>query len=116
MDNLKKYYTNKNVLITGGASFIGSHLAEYLVTFGSKIKIIDNLSSGKEKNLSTIIDDIEFIEDDVRNEDTINKHTKNIDYVFNLAAMHGGRGYIETHPVESVNNMVLDHIVFSHHD
>lgn len=113
MDNLKKFYKKKNVLITGGASFIGSHLAEYLVTFGSKIKVIDNLSSGKEKNLSTIIDDIEFIEDDVRNEDTINKHTKNIDYVFNLAAMHGGRGYIETHPVESVNNMVLDHIVFS---
>ena len=49
MDNLKKYYKNKNVLITGGASFIGSHLAEYLVTFGSKIKVIDNLSSEKKK-------------------------------------------------------------------
>lgn len=110
---LKNYYRNKNILITGGASFIGSHLTELLLSLGANIKIIDDLSSGSETNLRNVVNEINFITGDVRDEDIIEKELKNIELVFNLAAMHGGRGYIETHPVESLNNIVLDHVLFS---
>jgi nucleoside-diphosphate-sugar epimerase len=107
-----KFYKNKNVLITGGASFIGSHLTELILQSGSNVRIIDDLSSGKKENLSSVINEINFYEGDVRNTDTLFPLLKNIDVVFNLAAMHGGRGYIETHPVECLNNMLLDHTLF----
>ena len=111
--NIQKYYLGKNVVITGGASFIGSHLAELLLSLDANVKIIDDLSSGNKNNISEIKNDLNFIEGDVRDESLVESEFKNTDVVFNLAAMHGGRGYIETHPVESVNNMVLDHVVFS---
>jgi nucleoside-diphosphate-sugar epimerase len=111
MDELK-YYKNTSVLVTGGASFIGSHLTEKLLEFGANITIIDDLSSGKLENLENIKKEVNFVHGDARDDSILNQSLKNTDIVFNLAAMHGGRGYIETHPVESVNNMVLDHFVF----
>tara|TARA_Y100000389_G_C17449468_1_gene513748 strand:- start:87 stop:1127 length:1041 start_codon:yes stop_codon:yes gene_type:complete len=112
-NNIGNYYLSKNIVITGGASFIGSHLAELLLSLGANVKIIDDLSSGNKDNILEIEKDLIFIEGDVRDEDLVKSQFKNTDIVFNLAAMHGGRGYIETHPVESLNNMVLDHVVFS---
>ena len=70
------------------------------------------MSSGKAENLSEVDKDINLIIGDVRNPDVVSKEMKRVEIVFNLAAMHGGRGYIETHPVECMNNMLLDHIVF----
>jgi len=110
---LVNHYTNKNILITGGASFIGSHLTELLLSCGANIKVIDDLSSGSKSNLQSIVNEIKFTKGDVRDEYLIQKELKGIEVVFNLAAMHGGRGYIETHPVESLNNIVLDHTLFS---
>lgn len=112
-NSIENYYLSKNIVITGGASFIGSHLAELLLSLGANVKIIDDLSSGNKDNILEIEKDLIFIEGDVRDEDLVKSQFKNTDIVFNLAAMHGGRGYIETHPVESLNNMVLDHVVFS---
>ena len=74
--------------------------------------MIDDLSSGKEEHINDIKNNVNFIKGDVRNPDLLSTQMKNIEIVFNLAAMHGGRGYIETHPVECMNNMLLDHIVF----
>ena len=112
MKNNLKTYNSKNILITGGASFIGSHLVELLLKSGANITVIDDLTSGKAENLSEVEKDIKFVIGDVRSHDILSKEMKKVEIVFNLAAMHGGRGYIETHPVECMNNMLLDHIVF----
>lgn len=109
---LENQYSSKNILITGGASFIGSHLTELLIKLGANVTVIDDLSSGKKENLKAVIESCNFIEGDVRDDRLLNKVMNGIEVVFNLAAMHGGRGYIETHPVECMNNMLLDHIVF----
>lgn len=103
---------NKNVLVTGGASFIGSHLVDRLVEFGANIRVADNLSSGKLENLSQSIDKIEFIEGNLEDSNFTQNVMKNIDVVFHLAAEHGGRGYIDTHPAECASNLVLDGMVF----
>lgn len=108
-------YKNKNILITGGASFIGSHLTELLLKNGANISVIDNLSSGKLENLKEVLTEIEFIEDDVRKDGVLDSVLKKkYDFLFNLAAIHGGRGFIDTHPVECTNNMLLDHKVFEY--
>lgn len=111
-DNYTNYYENKNILITGGASFIGSNLVELLLKSGAKITIVDNLSSGKKENLQEVLNDVEFIQEDLRNDEGNLNIYKNKDIVFHLAAIHGGRGYIDTHPVECLNNMILDHKVY----
>ena len=105
-------YKNKKIVITGGASFIGSHLAQLLLENNAKRTIIDNLTSGTKENINQILSDIEFINGDVREKDIIDKALKGNEMVFHLAAMHGGRGYIDTHPVECLNNMTLDHTVY----
>jgi nucleoside-diphosphate-sugar epimerase len=74
------------VLITGGAGFIGSHLAERLVKEGHTVRILDNLSSGSEKNISTIQKQVQFIQGDILDQSLINSAMKNIDTVFHLAA------------------------------
>lgn len=107
-----KSYSEKNVLITGGASFIGSHLSELLLSYGANVTVIDNLSSGTTENLGNSLNELNLVEKDVRDADGTKKYYKNIDIVFNLAAQHGGRGFIESHPVECLNNMLLDNIVF----
>jgi len=78
-----------NILITGGAGFIGSHLSELLSANGHNIKIVDNLCSGSIRNISSIINNynVELIEEDIRNFDVLEKHFKNIDWVFHLAAL-----------------------------
>lgn len=71
-------------LITGGAGFIGSHIANTLLQNGKQVRIFDNFSSGKRENLQGL--DVEIIEGDLRNDDDVNKATKNIDIIFHEAA------------------------------
>jgi UDP-glucose 4-epimerase len=110
---LGRAFENKRVLITGGASFIGSHLAELLVDVGANVAIADDLSSGRLSHLARIRDQIDFLRGDLRERDFAWSVAADQDIVFHLAASHGGRGYIDTHPVECTNNMLLDHMVFS---
>lgn len=84
--NLKNFYANKRVLITGGAGFIGSHLAEELVKNQAKVTILDNLSTGNLNNLAYIKDQIIFQQGDIRNVKTCNIATKNQDIIFHEAA------------------------------
>ena len=56
----ENFWNETNVLVTGGASFIGSHLVDKLVNLGSKVTVIDNLSSGKKENLSNSWNKIKF--------------------------------------------------------
>lgn len=77
----------KNILITGGAGFIGSHLAEFLVKQGYSVKVIDNLSTGSKSNLAEVLNDIEFIESDIRNTDVMYKYCNDVDCIIHLAAI-----------------------------
>jgi nucleoside-diphosphate-sugar epimerase len=106
-------YANRPVLITGGASFIGSHLTELLVDAGAVITVADDLSSGQLENLATVRSRVRFLKGDLREPGFAKIACNKQDIVFHLAASHGGRGYIDTHPVECTNNMLLDHIVFA---
>ena len=105
---------NKKILVTGGASFIGSHLVDSLVDLGCKVRVVDDLSSGKKENLQEhlIRKRIEFIKGDLLTEKTLKKSFKNIDLVFHLAAVHGGRGFVDLHQAESSTNFALDNLVF----
>jgi len=73
-------------LVTGGAGFIGSHLAEELVRRGETVRVADNLSTGKRRNLSHV-PLVEFIEGDLADLDVARRAVKGIDYVLHQAAI-----------------------------
>jgi len=103
-----------NVVVTGGASFIGSHLVDRLVGLGAKVTVIDDLSSGKTKNLEESWNKIKFIKKDLEYilKDEIFDFFRDQNIVFHLAAVHGGRGFITTHPADVNSNLAIDHHVF----
>jgi UDP-glucose 4-epimerase len=76
-------------LITGGAGFIGSHLAELLISQGHEVTVVDNLTSGRLKNLQTISDrpEFRFVNADIRDIDALAPLFKDIDWVFHLAGL-----------------------------
>ena len=106
------YWDGKKVLVTGGASFIGSHLVDKLVSFGASVSVADDLSSGKKENLEDSMQSINFQEGDLRDRAFARDVIKGSKIVFHLAACHGGRGFIDTHPADCASNLVLDGIVF----
>lgn len=75
-------------LVTGGAGFIGSNLAERLLEMGAVVRVLDNLSTGKRENMASFRDheNFTFIEGDIRDLDTCMKATEGVDYVLNQAA------------------------------
>lgn len=77
----------KNVLITGGAGFIGSHIVEALVARGCDVTVIDNLASGHIENLEGLSDQVNFIEGDIRDEALLSRATKGCDVIFHQAAV-----------------------------
>ena len=77
----------KNVIVTGGCGFIGSHLSEKLIQLGYKIKIIDNLSTGRLENISKFKNKIKFYKLDIKNKNKIENLFRNIDIVFHCAAL-----------------------------
>lgn len=112
----------RNVLVTGGASFIGSHLVDSLLKKGDIVKVADDFSSGKLSNLEYplkksgskiwISDNLTVLQGDLKEKSFTKSVMKNVDVVFHLAALHGGRGYIDSHPAECCSNMILDQLVF----
>jgi UDP-glucose 4-epimerase len=110
---LSTAYKKRTILITGGASFIGSHLTELLVNAGGIVTVADDLSSGRVEHLSAVQSKVEFLKGDLREPHFSATATNKQEIVFHLAASHGGRGYIDTHPVECTNNMLLDHTLFA---
>lgn len=113
---------NEKILVTGGASFIGSHLVDTLLQKGKTVVVADDFSSGKLSNLEYTFDkknqghwiapNLEVLQGDLKEKSFTTSLMKDIDIVFHLAALHGGRGYIDTHPAECCTNMILDQIVF----
>lgn len=74
------------VLITGGAGFIGSHIAEALLNKGVYVRILDNLSTGRRENLPSSAHRLELIEGDIRDIDTCRRATRGVTQVFHHAA------------------------------
>ncbi|MDB4497334.1 SDR family oxidoreductase [Flavobacteriaceae bacterium] len=81
--------SNKTILVTGGAGFIGSNLCEALLEKGNKVVCLDNFATGKRENLEQILKDSNFtlIEGDIRKLDDCLKATKDVDYVLHQAAL-----------------------------
>lgn len=78
----------RSYLVTGGAGFIGSHVAEALVKRGERVKVLDNFFTGKRENLASIEGGIELIEGDVRDATLYQEVLEGVDAVFHLAALH----------------------------
>lgn len=75
------------VLVTGGAGFIGSNLAEELIRQGAKVRIIDNLVTGFRENLEEIPGDFEFIEGDINDDALLSRAIEGVEIVFHQAAL-----------------------------
>lgn len=107
-------WKNKRVLVTGGASFIGSNLVDKLLTLGTLVRIVDDLSSGKRENIKNHLKNkaIEFIKGDLRDQKIAKKSLKEISLVIHLAGDHGGRGYIDLHQAGPASNFLVDSMVF----
>jgi nucleoside-diphosphate-sugar epimerase len=107
---------NKNILITGGAGFIGTHLFESLIKENNYIVIIDNFNncyySGKEENLASvsksfeILKDYKIIKGDLLNKSIFDEITCEIDVIFHLAA-HAGVRYSIQNSREVTSNNIL---------
>lgn len=113
LEIVEKEYRNNNVLVTGGASFIGSHLVDALLTIGCKVRVIDDLSSGLLENLDLTNPNLNFIKADILKENTLSRLFVDIDKVFHLAAIHGGRGFIESNQSDILSNIAIDNIIFN---
>jgi nucleoside-diphosphate-sugar epimerase len=101
-------WAGRKVLVTGGTSFIGSHLVDALIERAALVRVIDDLSSGRVENIQPHLDAhrIEFIQADLR------EPGAGVSVVFHLAADHGGRGYVDLHQAACATNLLLDGAVF----
>src|ERR1700690_2472231 len=107
-------WDRKKVLVTGGASFIGSHLVDALLERGARVHVVDDLTSGRLENIESHLKNgrITFTEADLREPGVTRNAMKGIQVVFHLAADHGGRGYVDLHQAGPASNLFLDGVVF----
>jgi nucleoside-diphosphate-sugar epimerase len=104
-------WKEKRVLVTGGASFISSHLIDLLVEKGARrIRVVDDLTSGRLTNLETHLESgiVEFLEADLLTPGVAQKAVDGMEVVFHLAAIHGGRGYVDLHQAACSQNLAMD--------
>jgi UDP-glucose 4-epimerase len=94
------------VLVTGGAGFIGSHLADALIARGDNVVALDNFSTGSTTNIKHITKNFEIIDGDIRNADLINDTIKDVDLVFHMAAALGVNTILES-PLESISTNIV---------
>jgi len=122
---------SKSVLVTGGAGFVGSHIVDRLIELGAQVTIVDDLSKGSLKNVfevwakhgiesptnikgkHIVAGNQTFVKCDLEKRSQVKEVMKNQDIVIHLAATIGGRGYIDTYPVECCENFAINHNVFS---
>jgi UDP-N-acetylglucosamine/UDP-N-acetyl-alpha-D-glucosaminouronate 4-epimerase len=92
-------------LVTGGAGFIGSHIVEGLVKKGERVRVFDNLSTGKRENLELLMDKIEFIEGDLRDPAAAVKAAKGVDFILHQAALPSVPRSVEDPKGSTENNL-----------
>ena len=93
------------ILVTGGAGFIGNHLADKLVELGHDVTVLDNFRRGNKLNKNTLRA-VELIEGDVRDEDTVMRATNKCDLIFHFAAVLGV-DIVADNPVETMETEVV---------
>ena len=93
------------VLVTGGAGFIGSHLADALIARGDQVVALDNFTTGSTANIKHITKNFEIIDGDIRNSDLINDTIKDVDLVFHMAAALGVKTILES-TLESISTNI----------
>ncbi len=101
------------VLITGGAGFIGSHLADHYVAKGDQVTILDNFSTGSQENLAHLAGKVTTVDGDIRNVDLIEKLTKDADLILHMAAALGVNTILES-PLESMSTNITGSEVVLH--
>lgn len=106
---MNNFYTGKNVLVTGGSGFIGSHVVELLLARGAKVRISTTtaLSKTGKRNLANVLDDIEVLVADLRDLEQAKKATAGQDYIINAAAKVAGLPYNRTHPATMFRENML---------
>jgi UDP-glucose 4-epimerase len=103
-----KQISRKHVLITGGAGFIGSHLAEKLLSDGCYVTVIDDLSTGKFENIAHLVGHsrFRFAIDNISNEIVLDRLTSECDEVYHLAAAVGVMLIVEQ-PVRTIETNIM---------
>jgi UDP-glucose 4-epimerase len=113
---VKRFKSSRQVhLITGGAGFIGSHLADALVARGDRVVVLDDLSTGRRENIVHLIEngDAVFVEGSVLDSGLVDQWVQRTDSVFHLASAVGVKLVVE-HPLESLMNNVRGTNVVAH--
>jgi UDP-glucose 4-epimerase len=93
------------VLITGGAGFIGSHLADHYVNAGHTVALLDNFSTGSKSNIAHLEGKVTTVDGDIRNIELIDQLTKDSDLVLHMAAALGVNTILES-PLESMSTNI----------
>jgi nucleoside-diphosphate-sugar epimerase len=109
------HWSGRTVLITGGASFIGSNIADRLIQRGAKVRVVDDLTSGRLDNIRGHLGNckLDFLQADLREPGVTRAAMHGVDTVFHLAADHGGRGYVDLHQAGPASNFFLDGLIFA---
>ncbi len=103
------FWPQRRVLISGGAGFIGSHLAGRLVTLGARVRVADDLSRGRLENLGDSLASGEFLRCDLTDRASALRACDGVEVVFHLASRVGGIGYYLSRPAEVlVQNVLMD--------
>lgn len=99
---------SKSILITGGAGFIGSHLAETLVSQGHHTVVIDNLATGQIENIQHLMDfpNFQFVRETITNLQVLDRLASQADIIFHLAAAVGVQLIVQD-PVHTINTNVM---------
>jgi nucleoside-diphosphate-sugar epimerase len=107
-------WRDRPILVTGGASFIGSHLVDALLARGARVRVVDDLTSGRLDNLKPHLEAgrVELQKADLREPGAAGRAVEGRSVVFHLAADHGGRGYVELHQAACAGNLMLDGMLF----
>ncbi len=102
----------KSALVTGGAGFIGSHIVETLLSQGTRVSVVDNLSTGHKANLDVMMPDITFQEGDIRDGELLNTMAADVEVIFHEAAVVSVPISVEQ-PVESaeINDLGTLHVL-----
>jgi len=108
MQNNMNIWRDKNVVICGGASFIGSNLTERLLVMGAKVSVADNFSTGKMEYLKKIADWINIFQFDLTEPKPTLDVFRGKDVVFHLAAVHGGREFISKYPADCCQSLQIN--------
>jgi len=94
---LTPFWSDRTVLVTGGAGLIGSYLVEHLVADDARVRVADNLDSGSVQNLASCLDRVELVKADLSDPKACRKAVAGMEAVFDLAARTVGIGYSSNH-------------------